>query len=41
MNVKRSINAIETTVKRIRKHLISKRERKLKLHITLLQIKKC
>ena len=33
MNVKHSINAIEITVKRIRKNLISKKERKLKLRI--------
>ena len=33
MNVRRSINAIETTIKYIRKNLILKRERKLKLRI--------
>ena len=31
MNVKRSINAIETTMQRIKKNLISKKKQKLKL----------
>ena len=40
MNVRRSINAIETTSKRLRRDLMLKRERKSKLRIILLQTKR-
>ena len=40
MNVKRSINAVETTVQRIRKNLMSKRKWKSKLWMILLQAKR-
>ena len=40
MNTKRSINAIETAMQYIQKNLMSKKERKLKLRMTLLQIKR-
>ena len=40
MNARRSINAIETTMQRIRKNLMSKKEWKLKLRMISLQAKK-
>ena len=40
MNAKRLINAIETTMQRIRKNLMSKKKRKLKLRMISLQAKK-
>ena len=40
MNIKRSINVINTTMKRIKKNLMLKKKRKLKLRIIFLQIKK-
>ena len=36
MNAKRLINAVETTMQRIRKNLMSKKDRKLKLQMILL-----
>ena len=40
MNARRSISAVETTMQRIRKNLMSKRKRKSKLRMTLLQAKR-
>ena len=40
MNIKQLINVVDTTVKRIRKNLMSKRKRKLKLCTISLQTKK-
>ena len=40
MNAKRLINAIETIMQHIRKNLMSKKKRKLKLRMILLQAKK-
>ena len=40
MNAKRSINAVETTMQRIQKNLMSKKRQKSKLQMTLLQVKK-
>ena len=40
MNAKRLINAIETTMQHIQKNLMSKKKRKLKLRMILLQAKK-
>ena len=40
MNARRSINVIDTTMKRIKKNLMSKKKRKLKLRMISLQTKK-
>ena len=40
INVKRLINAVETTMQHIKKNLMFTKERKLKLKIILLQAKK-
>ena len=41
MNAKRSINVIDTTMKRIKRNLMSKKKKKSKLQMTSLQTKKC